>query len=73
MGSGDSYDSMYGVFVWVVLQFSEFIHWLFVLVTRPNGSTRSEDYTQMTTLFNQNESNDFIWFFRPKGSLAPAL
>ena len=28
--------------------------------TRPNGSTRSEDYTQMTTLFNPKEHNDFI-------------
>ena len=27
--------------------------------TRPNRSTRSEDYTQMTD-FNQNEYNDFI-------------
>ena len=30
-----------------------------VVKTRPNGSTRSEDYTQMTD-FNQNEYNDFI-------------
>ena len=27
------------------------------LKTRPNGFTRSEDYTQITTLFNEN---DFI-------------
>ena len=28
--------------------------------TRPNRSTRSEDYTQMTTLFNPNEHNNLI-------------
>ena len=26
--------------------------------TRPNGSTRSKDHTQMTTLLYQNEHND---------------
>ena len=30
------------------------------ILTRPNGSTRSKDYTQMTTIFNPNEHNDFI-------------
>ena len=28
--------------------------------TRPNRSTRSEDYTQMTTLLNRNEHDDSI-------------
>ena len=37
--------------------------------TRPNRSTRSEDHTQMTTLLNQNEHNDSIWFLDPKGLL----
>ena len=41
--------------------------------TRPNRSTRSEDYTQMTILLNQVNQNDSILFFRPKGSLSPAL
>ena len=29
-------------------------------LTRPNRSTRSEDYTQMTTLLNQKEHNDSV-------------
>ena len=33
---------------------------LILLRTRPNRSTRSEDYTQMTTLVNQNEHKDSI-------------
>ena len=37
-----------------------FIKWLLLFKTRPNGSTRSEDYSQMTTLFNPNEYNDFV-------------
>ena len=48
-------------------------YFLSQMKTRPNRSTRSEDYTQMTTLLNRNEHDDSIWFFRPKGSLELAL